>query len=108
MHASRLPRLLPLALAFLLSPPAFAADTPAAELLRQAEAERPAYLDTLRQLVAVDSGTGQAEGLGQLSALLAERLQALGAQVRSAPARRPRPATTWWPPSMAPAASASC
>ncbi|WP_049881147.1 glutamate carboxypeptidase, partial [Pseudomonas aeruginosa] len=86
MHASRLPRLLPFALAFLLSPPAFAADTPAAELLRQAEAERPAYLDTLRQLVAVDSGTGQAEGLGQLSALLAERLQALGAQVRSAPA----------------------
>ncbi|MCR3865037.1 glutamate carboxypeptidase, partial [Pseudomonas aeruginosa] len=53
MHASRLPRLLPFALAFLLSPPAFAADTPAAELLRQAEAERPAYLDTLRQLVAV-------------------------------------------------------
>ena len=86
MHARRLPRLLPLALAFLLSPAAFAADTPAAELLRQAEAERPAYLDTLRQLVAVDSGTGQAEGLGQLSALLAERLQALGAQVRSAPA----------------------
>ena len=73
--------------------PAFArrlaADTPAAELLRQAEAERPAYLDTLRQLVAVDSGTGQAEGLGQLSALLAERLQALGAQVRSAPATPP-------------------
>ena len=88
MHASRLPRLLPFALAFLLSPPAFAADTPAAELLRQAEAERPAYLDTLRQLVAVDSGTGQAEGLGQLSALLAERLQALGAQVRSAPDRK--------------------
>lgn len=77
---------MPFALAFLLSPAAFAADTPAAELLRQAEAERPAYLDTLRQLVAVDSGTGQAEGLGQLSALLAERLQALGAQVRSAPA----------------------
>lgn len=47
MHARRLPRLLPLALAFLLSPAAFAADTPAAELLRQAEAERPAYLDTL-------------------------------------------------------------
>ncbi|MBF3093232.1 glutamate carboxypeptidase, partial [Pseudomonas aeruginosa] len=66
MHASRLPRLLPFALAFLLSPPAFAADTPAAELLRQAEAERPAYLDTLRQLVAVDSGTGQAEGLAAL------------------------------------------
>lgn len=107
MHARRLPHLLPLALAFLLSPAAFAADTPATELLRQAEAERPAYLDTLRQLVAVDSGTGQAEGLGQLSALLAERLQALGAQVRSAPAT-PLPATTWWPPSMAPAASASC
>ncbi len=83
MHAHRL---LPLTLSFLLAPGAFAAAPPAAELLRQAEAERPAYLDTLRQLVAVDSGTGQAEGLGQLSALLAERLQALGAQVRSAPA----------------------
>ncbi|MBW6120908.1 hypothetical protein [Pseudomonas aeruginosa] len=40
MHARRLPHLLPLALAFLLSPAAFAADTPATELLRQAEAER--------------------------------------------------------------------
>ncbi|MBF2933878.1 hypothetical protein HKT23_15515 [Pseudomonas aeruginosa] len=38
MHARRLPHLLPLALAFLLSPAAFAADTPATELLRQARA----------------------------------------------------------------------
>ncbi|MGC3194765.1 glutamate carboxypeptidase, partial [Pseudomonas aeruginosa] len=51
-----------------------------------AEAERRAYRETDRQLVGVDSGTGQADGLGQLSALLAERQQALGAQVRSAPA----------------------
>ncbi|MFP8910830.1 hypothetical protein ACLI4A_11775, partial [Pseudomonas aeruginosa] len=56
MHARRLPRLLPLALAFLLSPAALAADTPAAELLRPAEAERPAHLDTPRQLVAGDAG----------------------------------------------------
>ncbi len=84
MHARRLPRLLPLALTFLLSPAAFAADTPAAELLRQAEAERPAYLDTLRQLVAVDSGTGQAEGLGQL--IRAARRTPAGAR-RASPQR---------------------
>ncbi|KPC33425.1 Glutamate carboxypeptidase [Pseudomonas syringae pv. cilantro] len=63
-----------------------AADLPANQLLKQAQAEQPSYLATVRQLVDVDTGTGQAPGLKVISALLVERLKALGADVTTTPA----------------------
>ncbi|RMO00284.1 Glutamate carboxypeptidase, partial [Pseudomonas cannabina] len=65
---------------------AMAADLPADQLLKQAQAEQPYYLATVRQLVDVDTGTGQAPGLKVISALLVERLKALGAEVTTTPA----------------------
>ncbi|WP_122378147.1 M20/M25/M40 family metallo-hydrolase, partial [Pseudomonas cannabina] len=65
---------------------AMAADLPADQLLKQAQAEQPSYLATVRQLVDVDTGTGQAPGLKVISALLVERLKALGAEVTTTPA----------------------
>lgn len=63
-----------------------AAEVPAEQLLKQAEAEQGAYLTTVQQLVDIDTGTGQAEGLQSVSALLVERLKALGATVETTPA----------------------
>jgi len=65
---------------------AIAAEIKPAELLEQAKAEQSAYIETVKQLVAVDTGTGQAEGLATVSKMLVERLQALGAQVGTSPA----------------------
>ncbi|MGE6687887.1 M20/M25/M40 family metallo-hydrolase [Stutzerimonas stutzeri] len=63
-----------------------AAEIKPAELLEQAKAEQSAYIETVKQLVAVDTGTGQAEGLATVSKMLVERLQALGAEVSTSPA----------------------
>ncbi|WP_122435250.1 M20/M25/M40 family metallo-hydrolase [Pseudomonas viridiflava] len=65
----------------ILSTGAFAADISPEQLLKKAEIEQTAYLETVRQLVDVDTGTGQAPGLKTISALLVERLKALGAEV---------------------------
>jgi len=65
---------------------AIAAEIKPAELLEQPKAEQSAYIETVKQLVAVDTGTGQAEGLATVSKMLIERLQALGAQVSTSPA----------------------
>lgn len=65
---------------------AMAAEIKPAELLKQAKAEQSAYIATVKQLVAVDTGTGQAEGLATVSQMLVERLQALGAEVSTSPA----------------------
>ncbi|MBD8569021.1 M20/M25/M40 family metallo-hydrolase [Pseudomonas syringae] len=70
----------------ILSTGAFAADISPEQLLKKAETEQTAYLETVRQLVDVDTGTGQAPGLKTISALLVERLKALGAEVTTTPA----------------------
>ena len=52
------------------------------EVLRARVAkERPAVVETLRQLVNVESGSRDKTGLDTLSTLLADRLRALGARV---------------------------
>ena len=63
-----------------------AAPLPAADLYKQAQAEQPAYLDTVKELVSVDTGTGQEKGLATISALLVKRLKELGATVETTPA----------------------
>ena len=69
-----------------LSFTAFASDLPPDQLLKKAEAEQKSYLATVKQLVDIDTGTGQAPGLKEVSALLVERLKALGAEVKTTPA----------------------
>ncbi|QXI36459.1 M20/M25/M40 family metallo-hydrolase [Pseudomonas xantholysinigenes] len=65
---------------------AHAADTSPQDLFKQAQAEQPRYLETLRTLVSVDTGTGTEAGLVQIGAELEKRLKALGADVRTHPA----------------------
>ena len=72
--------------ASLLCSLAFAADLPPDQLLKKAEAEQKPYLATVKQLVDIDTGTGQAAGLKTVSAVLVERLKALGATVETTPA----------------------
>jgi glutamate carboxypeptidase len=62
------------------------AAVPPDQLLKQAEAEQKPYLATVKQLVDIDTGTGQAPGLKTVSAVLVERLKALGAEVKTSPA----------------------
>jgi glutamate carboxypeptidase len=66
---------------------ALAADKQADDLLKRAEAERPAFLTTLEQLVGINTGTGYAPGLSKVEAILTDRLKALGADVRVSDAK---------------------
>jgi len=63
-----------------------AADPTPQELFSQAQAEQPHYLETLKTLVAVDTGTGTEPGLKQVASELVKRLEALGAKVSTQPA----------------------
>ena len=55
-----------------------------------AKAARPAEMALLRQMVSIDSGTGDAAGAKVIDDILASRLQALGAQVRILPPEAPK------------------
>lgn len=85
MPIRRSPITTAIALSF-LSFSALAADLAPEALLKKAEAEQKPYLATVEQLVNVDTGTGQEPGLKTVSALLIERLKALGAKVETSPA----------------------
>jgi glutamate carboxypeptidase len=50
---------------------------------RAVEANRAGALELLRQIVNIDSGTGDVEGGAKVDAVLAERLKQLGAEVRT-------------------------
>ena len=63
-----------------LGPAAVCAQT-AEPLLVRAQQERQAYLDTLRALVSIESGSGDVEGLEQIADLIVARLRALGGDV---------------------------
>ncbi len=54
-----------------------------------AEAARPDQLELLRQVVDIDSGTGDVSGGSKVAATLAGRLGALGAEVQAVPAEAP-------------------
>src|SRR5215468_4005458 len=54
---------------------------PAEPVLSLARQERPALLDTLRDLVSIESGSRDTEGLDRLAELIAARLRTLGGQV---------------------------
>jgi len=71
-----------LVLAIVLSgpaPPALAQPVPA--VLAAAQKEKPGLLDTLKELVSIESGSADREGLDRIAALIAGRLEALGEKV---------------------------
>lgn len=55
-------------------------------VFKAAEANRAAVLDLLKQIVNIDSGTGDAAGGAKVEAVIAAALQPLGAEVRTEPA----------------------
>ena len=55
-------------------------------LLARVRQEQDAYLATLKDLVAIESGSRDIEGLDRLAALIAARLRALGGEVEIVPA----------------------
>ena len=71
------------ALAFFAGSEASAA--PVAAVLALARQEQQPLLDTLRELVSIESGSGDSEGLAQIAALIAERLRQLGGKVEVVP-----------------------
>lgn len=73
---------------FPLSSVAAAAKVNAKLLSAVQSCDRPAR-DTLERLVAIDSGTGDAEGLNAVGAIYAAQLTALGAAVKSMPPAAP-------------------
>jgi glutamate carboxypeptidase len=52
----------------------------------QAQAEQQPMLDTMRDLVAIESGSSDPEGLARIAALIAGRMRALGGEVEMVPA----------------------
>jgi glutamate carboxypeptidase len=46
-----------------------------------AQKEKPALLDTLKELVSIESGSGDLEGLDRIAGVIVERLKALGGKV---------------------------
>lgn len=72
------------------APAAAAAALPLDQALRaQAQAELPAYLKTLEQLVGIESGSRDLEGLRKLSGVVADRLRQAGMQVQVLPTKAP-------------------
>jgi glutamate carboxypeptidase len=62
--------------------PALAAGAaPLEPVYRSIHAEKPAAIETLRQLVGIESGSRDKEGLDRIAALLRDRLAALGGEV---------------------------
>ena len=60
--------------------PAFAA--PQEAVLKQAEAQRQALIDTMKALVSIESGSKDPDGLAEIATLIADRLKALGGEVQ--------------------------
>ena len=56
---------------------------------RAVQADRAGALDLLREIVNIDSGTGDVAGGTQVETLIAGRLKTLGAEVRTEPAEAP-------------------
>lgn len=58
-----------------------AAPQPQEPVLAQARAQKPLLLDTLKDLVSIESGSDDREGLDRISQVVSERLRAVGGDV---------------------------
>lgn len=67
--------------AFSLSVAAPVMAAPDAAVLQQAQSQKQPLLNTLKDLVSIESGSGDREGLDRISQLIHDRLQALGGKV---------------------------
>ncbi|MFN5724085.1 MAG: glutamate carboxypeptidase, partial [Betaproteobacteria bacterium] len=56
---------------------------------RGAEQQQAAYLDTLKTLVGIESGSRDLDGLRALAKVVADRLSAMGMEVKTIPTRAP-------------------
>src|SRR5258708_37787546 len=54
---------------------------PLEPVLALAKKEKPAMIETMKQLVSIESGSGDREGLDRIASLVAERLKELGGAV---------------------------
>jgi glutamate carboxypeptidase len=77
---------------WLLLFPAVALAAPQEPVWSLAKKEKPAVVETLRELVNVESGSRDKEGLDRLAALLGEKLAALGGKVSFGTSASARPA----------------
>lgn len=77
MKKSRLPRLAAAVLCLAL--PALA--QPVQPVLERVQAEKQAFLDTVKELTSIESGSRDFEGVERISAVIAARLNALGGEV---------------------------
>ena len=84
-----LARIVPAVLIAMLLGPANAASPRNAKVYQAAEADRAGALELLKEIVNIDSGTGDAEGGAKVDAVLRARLTQLGAEVRTEPAEAP-------------------
>ena len=68
-------------LAFLATVAVHALAQPVPSVLSLAQKERPILIDTMKELVEIESGSADREGLDRIADLIAVRLEALGGQV---------------------------
>lgn len=54
---------------------------PVQSILDAAKARKPAFIETMRELVEIESGSADHEGLGRIGRVIAARLKALGGEV---------------------------
>ena len=69
-------------------------------LRARAQQEKQPLLDTLRDLVSIESGSGDTEGLARIGALIASRLRALGGAVEMVPPAANLPRFSNTPPAL--------
>jgi len=79
----------PVILIAMLTGSADAASARNEKVYQAAEANRAGALELLKEIVNIDSGTGDVEGGAKVEALLRARLLQLGAEVRTEPAEAP-------------------
>jgi len=65
----------------LVSFPLFALSAPSEPVMSAVKKESTPYLETLKSLVSIESGSGDREGLDKISTLIAEKLRDLGGKV---------------------------
>ncbi len=82
-------RVVPALLSAMLLTHANAASPRDEKVYQAAQANRAGALDLLKEIVNIDSGTGDVAGGDKVDAVLRARLKPLGAEVRSEPAEAP-------------------
>ena len=64
-----------------LATPLLALAAPDAAVMSMVQKEKAPYLETLKSLVSIESGSGDREGLDKISSLIADKLKDLGGKV---------------------------